>query len=74
MEPGHRRTMIARVAAGLGTLCGANALLAAITNDFVLGLKPHGWGIGGIPVGTDWYFSSVRRHRVVWKTWTDCGS
>ena len=48
MEPGHRRTIIARIAAGLGTLCGANAVLAAITNDFVLGLRPHGWGIGGI--------------------------
>jgi len=34
MEPGHRRTIIARTAAGLGTLCGVNALLSAITNDF----------------------------------------
>ena len=48
MEPGHRRTIMARTAAGLGTLCGANALLSAITNDFWLGLTPHGWGIGGI--------------------------
>lgn len=48
MERGRRRTIIARIAAGLGTLCGTNALLSAITNDFVLGLTPHGWGIGGI--------------------------
>jgi hypothetical protein len=48
MERGHRRTIIARTAAGLGTLCGVNALLSAITNDFWLGLTPHGWGIGGI--------------------------
>ena len=48
MERGYRRTIIARTAAGLGTLCGANAVLSAITNDFVLGLTAHGWGIGGI--------------------------
>ena len=48
MERGYRRTIIARIAAGFGTLCGANAVLSAITNDFWLGLTPHGWGIGGI--------------------------
>lgn len=52
MEPGHRRTIIARTTAGLGTLCGANALLSAltnpITNNLWLGLTPHGWGTGGI--------------------------
>ena len=48
MEPGHRRTIIARIAAGVGTLCGALALLSAITNDFLLGLTPHGWGLGGL--------------------------
>ena len=49
MEPGHRRTIIARTAAGLGTLCGANALLAATTGGgSLLDLTPHGWGIGGI--------------------------
>jgi hypothetical protein len=48
MERGYRRTIIARTAAGMGSLCGANAVLSAITNDFVFGLTPHGWGIGGI--------------------------
>ena len=49
MEPGHRRTIIARTAAGLGTLCGANALLAVTTGGgSLLDLTPHGWGIGGI--------------------------
>ena len=49
MEPGHRRTIIARIVACFGTLCGANALLAGTTGgDRLLGLTPHGWGIGGI--------------------------
>ena len=48
MEPGHRRTIIARIVAGFGTLCGANALLATTGGDHLLGLTPHGWGIGGI--------------------------
>lgn len=47
MEVGLKRTTIARIAAGFGSLCGAIGLLAAITN-VQLNLAPHGWGIGGI--------------------------
>ena len=47
MEPGLKRTITARIAAGLGCLCGAIGLQSAITND-PWGLTPHGWGIGGI--------------------------
>ena len=47
MEPGLKRTIIARIAAGFGCLSGAIGLLSAITNDS-WGLTPHGWGIGGI--------------------------
>jgi hypothetical protein len=47
MEPGLKRTIIARIAAGFGCLSGAIGLLVAITND-PWGLTPHGWGIGGI--------------------------
>jgi len=47
MEPGLKRTIIARLAAGFGCLSGAIGLLSAITND-LWGLTPHGWGIGGI--------------------------
>ena len=47
MQPGLKRTLIARIAAGLGCLSGFLGLLAAITDD-KSGLTPHGWGIGGI--------------------------
>jgi hypothetical protein len=47
MEPGLKRTTIARIAAGLGCLCGAIGLLAAITNQ-PLPLAPHGWANGAI--------------------------
>jgi hypothetical protein len=49
MEVGLKRTTIARIAAGLGTLCGVIGLLATMigtTSNFIL--APHGWGIGGI--------------------------
>ena len=47
MEPGLKRTLIARIAAGLGCLSGFLGFLSAITSD-ALGLTPHGWGIGGM--------------------------
>jgi len=47
MEPGVKRTTIARIAAGLAFLCGAIGLLSAITNKIWL-LQPHGWGTGAI--------------------------
>jgi hypothetical protein len=47
MEPGLKRTLIARFAAGLGCLSGFLGFLSAITGD-PLGLTPHGWGIGGM--------------------------
>lgn len=47
MEPGFKRTTIARIAAGLAFLCGAMGLLSAITNNMWV-LAPHGWGTGGI--------------------------
>ena len=47
MEVGLKRTTIARIAAGLGSLCGAIGLLTAITGS-PMKLAPHGWGIGGI--------------------------
>jgi hypothetical protein len=47
MEPGLKRTTIARIAAGFGCLCGAIGLLSAITRYPWL-LAPHGWGGGGI--------------------------
>jgi hypothetical protein len=47
MEPGLKRTTIARIAAGFGFLCGAIGLLTAITN-YSCGLSPHGWGTGGV--------------------------
>ena len=47
MEVGVKRTTIARIAAGLGFLCGAIGLLTAITNN-PWHLSPHGWGLGGI--------------------------
>ncbi len=47
MEPGLKRTTIARVAAGLAFLCGAIGLLTSLTkNPWVL--SSHGWGTGGI--------------------------
>ena len=47
MEVGVKRTTIARIAAGLGSLCGVIGLLTAITNN-QWKLAPHGWGVGGI--------------------------
>lgn len=49
MEVGLKRTTIARIAAGLGSLCGAIGLLATQTATSVnWPLAPHGWGTGGI--------------------------
>ncbi len=47
MEAGAKRTVIARIAAGLGALCGVMGGMAASTKDPWL-FTPHGWGIGGI--------------------------
>lgn len=47
MEPGLKRTTIARIIAGLAFLCGVIGLLTAVTNKIWL-LQPHGWGNGGI--------------------------
>ncbi len=47
MEPGLKRTTMARIAAAFGFLCGAIGLLTAITNH-TWGLSPHGWGTGGV--------------------------
>ncbi len=47
MEPGCKRTTIARIAAALGCLSGGIGLLAAVTNQ-PFGLAPHGWGTGAI--------------------------
>lgn len=47
MEPGLKRTTIARIAAGLGCLCGGIGLLAGITHQTWV-MMPHGWGTGGI--------------------------
>jgi len=44
MEVGLKRTTIARVAAGLGALCGAVGLLNIITNNpSTLRMAAHGW-------------------------------
>lgn len=49
MEVGLKRTTIARIGAGLGSLCGAIGLLTATGNNPLnVNLTPHGWGIGGI--------------------------
>lgn len=47
MEAGAKRTIIARIMAGLGTLCGIFGGLAATTKD-PWWFTPRGWGIGGI--------------------------
>jgi hypothetical protein len=47
MEPGCKRTAIARIVAAAGCLSGAIGLLVATTN-YTWGLAPHGWGIGGV--------------------------
>ena len=47
MEAGHKRTIMARIAAGLGILCGVMAVLAGSTTESWW-FTPHGWGIGGI--------------------------
>jgi len=46
MEPGLKRTTIARIAAGVAFLCGAIGLLAGITNH-AWKLSPLGWFTGG---------------------------
>lgn len=44
MEVGLKRTTIARVAAGIGALCGAVGLLNVITNNpSTLRMAAHGW-------------------------------
>lgn len=44
MEVGVKRTTIARVAAGLGALCGLVGLLNVITNNpSTLRMAAHGW-------------------------------
>jgi hypothetical protein len=44
MEVGLKRTTIARVAAGLGALCGAVGLLNILTNNpSTLRMAAHGW-------------------------------
>ena len=46
MAVGEKRTMVARVGATLGFLCGAIGLLASLTrHDWILG--PLGWFAGG---------------------------
>src|SRR5215831_12383306 len=47
MEVGPKRTTIARIAAGLGTLCGAIAPLSAMTRS-QFGFAPYGCGVGGM--------------------------
>lgn len=47
MEVGLKRTTIARIAAGLGSLCGVIGLLTSMTKSMVM-LAPHGWGVGGM--------------------------
>ena len=47
MEVGLKRTTIARIAAALGTLCGAIGLLSAMTRSQI-GFAPYGWGVGGM--------------------------
>jgi len=46
MEVGVKRTTIARIAAALGTLCGAMGLLTTMMP--LTPLAPHGWGTGGV--------------------------
>ena len=47
MEVGLKRTTIARIAAGLGSLCGVIGLLASIMSSTIM-LAPHGWAAGGV--------------------------
>jgi uncharacterized membrane protein YidH (DUF202 family) len=47
MEPGFKRTTIARIVAGVGFLCGAIALLTGITGQ-MWKLSSLGWGTGGV--------------------------
>jgi len=49
MEPGFKRTTIARILAGVGCLCGMMGLLEGLTkHEYGWGLSAHGWGTGGI--------------------------
>jgi hypothetical protein len=47
MEPGFKRTTVARIAAGFGCLCGVIGLVTEVKNSAWL-LSPHGWGTCGI--------------------------
>lgn len=47
MEAGAKRTLIARIAAGLGAICGIIGGLVGTTKEPWL-FTPRGWGIGGI--------------------------
>jgi len=48
MEVGLKRTTIARIAAGLGCLCGAIGLWTAIVRTGSFLISPNGWANGGI--------------------------
>jgi len=47
MPVGTKRTMVARVGAALGFLCGVIGLVAGLT-DHVWKLGPTGWFTGGV--------------------------
>jgi hypothetical protein len=46
MAVGEKRTMVARIGAALGFLCGVIGLLAGLTDDVWI-LGPVGWFAGG---------------------------
>ena len=46
-DVGYKRTMIARIGAALGFVCGAIGLWAGLT-DHIWKLGPGGWFAGGI--------------------------
>ncbi len=47
MRVGYKRTLIARIGASLGFLCGVIGLVAGLT-DHMWKLSPFGWFLGGI--------------------------
>ena len=47
MEPGLKRTTIARIAAAVGMLCGAIGLLTSYTRT-VMFMGPKGFGTGAV--------------------------
>ena len=47
MRVGYKRTLIARIGASLGFLCGVIGLVAGLT-DHTWKLSPFGWFLGGI--------------------------